>query len=96
MIKIVLIIARLNIGGSAINAVLLSEGLKKEGFETTLVTGMVEKSEGDMSYFALEKGINPVIVNELVRSISPIKDIKALWKIYRIIKKEQPDIVHTH
>ena len=96
MIKIVRIIARLNIGGPAINVVLLSEGLKDDGFETTLITGRVEESEGDMSYFALEKGINPVIVNELARSISPIKDIKALCKIYRIIRKEQPDIVHTH
>lgn len=96
MIKIVRIITRLNIGGPARNAVLLTEGLNNNGFKTCLVTGCPEIAEGDMSYFALEKGIEPVIINELGRSVNLIKDIKALWKIYRIIKKEQPDIVHTH
>ena len=96
MVKIVRIIARLNIGGPARNAVLLAEGFNGDGFKTCLVAGSPEIAEGDMSYFALEKGIKPVIINELTRSISPLKDIKALWEIYRIIKKEQPDIVHTH
>jgi len=96
MIKIVRIIARLNIGGPAINAVLLSEGLNGNGFKTVLVAGSIEKSEGDMSYLAYQRGVSPVVVNELSRSIDPLKDLMALWKIYRIIKTEKPDIVHTH
>ena len=96
VIKIVRIIARLNIGGPAINAVLLSEGLNDNGFKTTFVTGSIEKDEGDMSYFAYERGVRPVIVNELSREINVFKDLIALWKIYKIVKKEKPDIVHTH
>ena len=56
--KIVRIIARLNIGGPARNAVLLSEGFPG----TVLVCGEVAESEGDMIYLAAEKGINPIIV----------------------------------
>ena len=96
MIKIIRIISRLNIGGPSINAILLSEGLNNNSFKTILVSGSVEKSEGNMSYFAYERGINPIVVNELSRSINPLKDLMALWKIYRIIKIEKPDIVHTH
>lgn len=33
---------------------------------------------------------------ELTRAITPIHDLKALWKLYRFIKKNKPEIVHTH
>lgn len=33
---------------------------------------------------------------ELTRAITPVQDLKALWKLYRFLKKEKPEIVHTH
>lgn len=33
---------------------------------------------------------------EMTRKITPWKDLKALWKLYLYLKKEQPLIVHTH
>ena len=33
---------------------------------------------------------------ELTRQITPFKDLKALWKLYRYFWKEKPDIVHSH
>ena len=33
---------------------------------------------------------------ELTRKITPIKDLLAVWKLYRFLKREQPFIVHTH
>ena len=92
MIKIVRIIARLNIGGPARNAVLLSEGFRN----TVLVCGEVDRSEGDMMYLAREKCIEPVIVPELGRELSWGDDWAAFWKIYKIIREEKPDIIHTH
>ena len=32
----------------------------------------------------------------MTRAITPVKDIKALWQLYRLLKKEKPTIVHTH
>lgn len=37
-----------------------------------------------------------VIEVELTRSITPLKDLSALFKVYRILKKEKPFIVHSH
>ena len=94
--KILRIIARLNIGGPAIHTILLTEGLNKQKFESVLVTGVVGHGEADMSYLAEEKHINPVIIKEMGREISWKDDFIALWKIFRLLRKENPDIVHTH
>ena len=37
-----------------------------------------------------------VIPVEMTRNITPIKDLKAAWQLYKIFKKEKPFIVHTH
>jgi len=90
--KILRIIARLNIGGPARNTILLSEGFR----DTVLVCGEVAESEGDMMYLAREKGIKPIIVKELGRELSWKDDWTAFWKIYKIIREVKPDIIHTH
>lgn len=33
---------------------------------------------------------------EMTRTIAPVADLKALWNLYRFLKKEKPDLVHTH
>jgi glycosyltransferase involved in cell wall biosynthesis len=49
-----------------------------------------------MSYLAGDKNVRPIVVPELGREISFAKDITALFKLYAIMKREMPDIVHTH
>ena len=61
-IRILRIIARLNIGGPAIQAVMLTEDFSKNGYETLLVCGKVDAHEGDMSYLAQSRGIHPVVL----------------------------------
>ncbi len=95
-IKILRIIARLNIGGPAIHAILLTEGLDKNEFETILICGSIDKDEGDMLYYALQKNIKPYFIPELKRDPNLFNDIVGFRKIYNIIGTEQPDIIHTH
>jgi len=95
-IKILRVIARLNIGGPAIHVLNLSSGLDSDRFETVLITGRVGPSEGDMSYLAEALGVTPVVFPELGREISPIRDIKSIFKLRRMIRRYRPDIVHTH
>lgn len=95
-IKVLRIIARLNIGGPAIHTILLTEGLEKGRFETILVTGMADRNEGNMFYFAEEKGVHPIIIPELSRELSLRNDIVAFWKIFCLIRDKKPDIIHTH
>lgn len=37
-----------------------------------------------------------VIEIDMSRKITPVKDIISLWNTYRLLKKEKPQIVHTH
>lgn len=94
-IKVVRIITRLNIGGPSIHAILLNDGLDKDTFETYLIAGSPGISEGDMAWLAGQAGINVIYVPELSRELG-FKDIIALFKIFGILKKIRPDIIHTH
>ncbi|MGB7925650.1 MAG: glycosyltransferase [Pyrinomonadaceae bacterium] len=93
--KIVRIIARLNVGGPARHVVWLTAGLRNEECESLLVAGTVPPGEDDMGYFAKEHGVRPVVFPEMSREISP-KDALTIWKLYRLLKRERPDVVHTH
>ena len=37
-----------------------------------------------------------ILCPHLINTIHPLKDLKALWFYYRLIRKEKYDIVHTH
>jgi glycosyltransferase involved in cell wall biosynthesis len=93
--KILRIIARLNVGGPARHVVWLTRGLADDGFETRLVAGTVPEGEGDMSYFAAENGVEPVFIAEMSRELS-VRDAISVWKIFRQMRAFAPDIIHTH
>lgn len=93
--KIVRIIARLNVGGPAKHVVWLNEALQDDDFKSVLVTGRVPVGEEDMSYFADQNGIKPIFIEQMSRELSP-QDAISLWKIYRQLINEKPDIIHTH
>ncbi|MFH1791613.1 MAG: glycosyltransferase [Candidatus Omnitrophota bacterium] len=95
-IKVMRVIARLNVGGPAQHVVMLTEGLPRDRFDSLLVYGTIGEGEGDMSYMAGERKLRTVHIPELMRKISPVNDFRAFLRILSIMKKERPVIVHTH
>jgi glycosyltransferase involved in cell wall biosynthesis len=93
--KVLRIIARLNVGGPARHVAWLEAGLRRHGVESLLVSGVVPPGEDDMSYFAESLGVRPHVIPEMSREVSP-KDALTVWKLYRLFLRERPDIVHTH
>jgi glycosyltransferase involved in cell wall biosynthesis len=93
--KIVRIIARLNVGGPARHVVWLTEHLNDGEFESVLIAGTVPKGEESMNYLADEHGVKPLFIEQMSRELSP-KDLVSLWKIFGQIRRQKPDIIHTH
>ena len=93
---ILYIIARMNIGGPALHVAQLSSGLLQKGFETTLVSGRQADTEGDMTDLAEEYGLRFHLYNNLGARPSPLNDLYACSRLWRLMRLTSPRIVHTH
>lgn len=96
MIRVLRIIARLNVGGPAIHATLLTTRLDPGRFATTLVAGHESPEEG--SYLDVRGVTLPGLVRlpALGREIQGGQDVVALRALMRLIREQRPHIVHTH
>jgi glycosyltransferase involved in cell wall biosynthesis len=104
MTKILHIITRLDMGGSAQNtlqtceklsgkyATILVHGLSSESGMTDLEKRVVDRAVNE----AKRLGVKVIALPALVRSIRPLKDFRALFSLAWLIFKEKPDVVHTH
>src|SRR3954453_11778862 len=82
-LRVLHIITRLIVGGAQENTLLTCEGLAAmPEHDVTLVSGIDRGPEGDLLDRALES-VNLVLVPELRRSVNPMTDVRALWKLYR-------------
>ncbi len=91
MKKICTIITKLELGGAQKIALSLCTNLNKDKFETLLICGC-----GGILDNEAERDARVFFVKDLVRELNPLRDLKAFLSIYKILKKEKPDIVHTH
>ena len=94
-VRVLVILARMNVGGPAWLASALADGLPPDGFETLLVCGHVGDDEADYLEMSGDK-TSIYRIDALGRSIGPLDDLKSFFEIRKIIKKFNPHIVHTH
>ena len=94
-LRLIRIIDRLNVGGPAKHVTWLTAGLDPAEFETVLVTGTVPPGEGDMSWFARQAGVEPHVIPEMSRELSP-RDLVVVLKLLRLFLRYKPDLIHTH
>jgi glycosyltransferase involved in cell wall biosynthesis len=95
-IRVLRLFSRLNIGGPAIHVILATAGLDRSRYESLLVVGQEGQREGNFFDLAHAKGVNFRVIPSFVRRINPVLDSITLAKLYRLMKRERPDIVHTH
>jgi glycosyltransferase involved in cell wall biosynthesis len=83
-------------GGPALHVAYLAAGLKERGYNTTLVAGSLARGEDSMAFVAHDLGVEVVRIDELGREISPLRDLLATIRLARLIRRERPQILHTH
>ena len=94
-LRIVHVIARMNVGGPAILISELIKGLNKDEFESYLITGFCEDNEVDY-LVANELKFNETRIKGFGRSISILADLKSIFLIMSTLRKIKPDVIHTH
>jgi glycosyltransferase involved in cell wall biosynthesis len=94
-VKVMQIIARMNVGGPAVIVAELMRGLDKSAFEQILVTGYCDENEADY-LDTVATDIKATRIAGLGRSVSLIADLKAFFGLVALIRKYKPDVIHTH
>jgi glycosyltransferase involved in cell wall biosynthesis len=94
--KIVHIITRLILGGAQENTLITCKLLAQRGHDVTLITGPATGPEGALFEQTKTGGYQMIVVDELVRQINPLADIPAYFKLKKLLRQFEPDIVHTH
>ena len=91
--RVLHVIARLNVGGTARYITQLANELPKHGIETFVATGFVQGAEVEDES---AQSIDLIRIPSMGRSINPIKDHLARKQLDKIITEIKPDIIHTH
>lgn len=94
--KIVHIITRLVVGGAQENTLITCRLLARRGYDVTLITGPAVGPEGALFEQTRDAGYQVLVLDELCREIRPSADWPAYWKLKRLLRQLNPDIVHTH
>src|SRR3990172_4948126 len=89
-IRILRVIARLNMGGPAIHVANLAAGLQTRGYHTTLVAGSLARGEDSMDFLAERLGIDVVSVPELQREVSVLHDARGARDTTALIPPARP------
>lgn len=91
--RVLHVIARLNVGGTARYITQLANELPKHGIETFVATGFVQGAEVEDES---AQSLDIIRIPSMGRSINPIKDHLARKQLEKIIAEVKPDIIHTH
>jgi glycosyltransferase involved in cell wall biosynthesis len=95
-VRVLRIIARLNIGGPAHHVSILSGRLDPERFETRLLAGRLGAGEGSFEELAARHGADLHFVDGLGPELDPAADARALRSLVAAMRSFRPHIVHTH
>jgi glycosyltransferase involved in cell wall biosynthesis len=94
-IRVMQVIARMNVGGPAVLVADLMRNFDPGVVNAVLVTGFCDENESD--YLDIHaKDVKAIRVPGLGRSISLFRDMNAFFLLIKEIREFKPDVIHTH
>ena len=94
-IRVMRIIARMNVGGPAVQVSGLMRGFNSNEFEHRLYTGFCATDEADY-LDSVATDIKAMRIDGLGRRVSLRGDIRAFLSLVKAIREFKPNIIHTH
>jgi glycosyltransferase involved in cell wall biosynthesis len=94
--KIAQVITRLDWGGPPDILRLICESLDPDKFDVTILTGLTQYPSERTKKFLNKFSGRIINIPQLQRDVSLLNDLTALFRLYRLMRKERFDIVHTH
>ena len=95
-IKVINVITRLIIGGAQETVMETCDCLDPDKYDPLIISGPQTGPEGEIISEVRKRGLSLTIMDELVREVSPVKDLIAFFKLIALFRRERPHIVHTH
>ncbi|MFN8177970.1 MAG: glycosyltransferase family 4 protein [bacterium] len=96
-IRVLHVITRMIVGGAQENALLSCALADPDRFESELLSGIETGSEGELHGEVRSRGIRHHLEPSLIRAVNPWKDLVALGRLWRFLRRTGPwDVVHTH
>ena len=93
--KVMRIIARMNVGGPAVQVSGLMRGINGSEFDQRLYTGFCAANEADYLY-SVASDVEVIRIEGLGRRMSLRGDFRAFLSLTKAIREFKPDIIHTH
>ena len=94
-IRVMRIIARMNVGGPAVQVSGLMRGLQATEFDHRLYTGFCAEDEADY-LDTVASDVSAVRIDGFGRRVSLGRDIKAFFSLVTEIRDFKPHVIHTH
>jgi glycosyltransferase involved in cell wall biosynthesis len=89
--KIIYVITRMVVGGAQETAKYTAEHFHRAGDDVLFVTGIETGREGELKV----DDVPVLFMPALVRRLSPLNDLRAVWQLYRLFRRRRPEIVHA-
>lgn len=95
--KVLLVVTKSNFGGAQRYVYDLATHLPRNAFEVAVAFGPdVDGKPGRLSRLLNEKHIRTICIPELARDVNPLQDVHACRALARVLRTEQPDILHLN
>jgi len=95
-LRVLHVITRMIVGGAQENTMLSCALIDPVRFPSVLLTGPETGVEGSLHEESRARGVTVWVEPSLVRRLSPFHDLLATWRLWRLLKRERFDVVHTH
>src|SRR5262245_11880037 len=91
--KVFHVITKLELGGAQKVTLMTLERLPRDRYDLALVTG----PEGLLVDWANRiPDLSCVWIPDLIREVRPVEDVRAFFSMWRLFRRERPQVVHTH